>query len=68
MMCHGTANDELEEGGGYNRSVMPLEALGRTRDTMAVSVRYLFDRNGYPRISVVVRTGGCNCPPRMRNF
>ena len=42
LLCniYTTASYKLEEGGGKNRSVMPLEALGRTRTTMTLAISY----------------------------
>lgn len=38
---------KIQEGEGYNRSVMPLEALGSTRNTIfIIYIEYIFKYDG----------------------
>ena len=45
-LLRGTTGGELAEVGGNNRSVMPLDVLGRTRATLTGSASFTFAPKG----------------------
>lgn len=67
ILLFGTASFKLDEGGGKNRSVMPLETLGHTRTTMIALTSRPVEIQDHSRLAIALGIGGCNCPPSTRN-
>ena len=57
LLLRGTFGDQPKEVGGNNRSVMPLDVLGRTRATLTHSTSSILPRKGSGNLYNLCRDG-----------
>ena len=70
VLLKGTAGIQPTEARGNNRSVMPLDVLGRTRATLIETASFsLLGRRvrATPPASIVLGIDRCNCRSSTRN-